>query len=70
MEGVDGGGGGGGLASGAVRASDLNILRHNPDAAASRAAPGRFDLPVSQYPLCRPGSRVPPPGIQEYPSTL
>ena len=32
-----------GLASGAVRASDLDILRDDPGAAASRAAPGRHD---------------------------
>ena len=24
---------------------------------------------IQEYPLCRPGSRVPPQGIQEYPST-
>ena len=60
MEGVAGGGGGDGLASGSVRASDLDIFRDNPDAAASRAAPGRVDLPVSaggprrQAPHARP----------------
>ena len=37
MEGVAGGGGGHGLASGTVRASDLDILRDNPGAAASRS---------------------------------
>ena len=73
MEGVAGGGGGDGLASGSVRASDLDIFRDNPDAAASRAAPGRVDLPVSaggprrQAPHARPPEsptmhHAPPPG--------
>ena len=43
MEGVAESGGGDWLASGAVHASDLDILRDNPGAAASLAAPWRHD---------------------------
>ena len=48
MEGVAGGGGGDGLASGAAHASNLDILRDNPGASASRAAPGPM--------ACAPGT--------------
>ena len=59
MEGAVGGGGGHGLASGAVRVSDLDILRDNPGSAASRAAPGRHDREAARAKPAQPaGSAV------------
>ena len=63
MEGAAGGGGGDGLASGAAHASDLDILRDNPGAAASRAAasraaPGRHDREAARSKPAQPAART------------
>ena len=59
MEGAAGSGGGDGLASGAAHASDLDVLRDNPGAAASRAAPGRHDREAARVKPAQPaGSAV------------
>ena len=58
MEGAVGGGGGHGLASGAVRVSDLDILRDNPGSAASRAAPGRHDREAARSKPAQPAART------------
>ena len=58
MEGAVGGGGGDGLACSAAHASDLDILRDNPGAAASRAAPGRHDREAACAKPAQPAGSV------------
>ena len=53
MEGAVGGGGGDGLARGAAHASDLDVLRDNPGAAASRA--GQCRSPATSSTAHAPG---------------
>ena len=53
IEGAVGGGGGDGLASGAAHASDLDVLRDNPGAAASRA--GQCRSPATSSTAHAPG---------------